>query len=49
MVGLSEKASGAVPRIGKAAHIAAAASEAGAWRYDATMMPEVRAGIGNAI
>src|SRR3954463_15853888 len=48
-VGPSEEAPDAVTKIGKAAHIAAAASGLGARRYDASMTPEERAGIGNAI
>jgi len=48
-VGPSEEAPDATTNIGKAAHIAAAASGAGARRYDSSMTPEERAGIGNAI
>ncbi len=48
-VGPSEEAPDAVTMIGKAAHIAAAASGPGARRYDASMTSKERAGIGNAI
>ena len=48
-VGPSEEAPNAVTKIGVAAHIAAAAPGPGARRYDATMTPEQRAGIDNAI
>ncbi len=48
-IGPSEEGPDRTIKIGVAAHIAAAASGPGARRYDASMMPEARAGIGNAI
>lgn len=48
-VGPSEEAPDRVTKIGKVAHIAAAASGPGARRYDASMTPQERAGIGNAV
>lgn len=48
-VGPSEESSEAVTMIGKAAHICGAAPGRGSRRYDASMTPEERAGIDNAI
>jgi hypothetical protein len=48
-VGPSEEASDAVTNIGKAAHICGAAPGQGSRRYVASMTPEERAGIDNAI
>jgi hypothetical protein len=48
-VGPSEESSDAVTMIGKAAHICGAAPGRGSRRYVASMTPEERAGIGNAI
>jgi hypothetical protein len=45
----SEESSEAVTPIGKAAHICGAASGPGSRRYDASMTPEERASIDNAI
>ncbi|THK35169.1 hypothetical protein EHS39_26290 [Ensifer sp. MPMI2T] len=47
--GPSEEAPGAFAIVGDAAHICAAAPGPGARRYDETMSPEERSGIGNAI
>ena len=48
-VGPSEESPNSFAKVGKAAHIAAAAPGRGSRRYDASMAPEDRAGIGNAI
>jgi hypothetical protein len=48
-VGPSDEGPDRATKIGVAAHIAAAAPGPGARRYDASMTPEARAGIGNAI
>lgn len=48
-VGPSEESTEAAAMIGKAAHICGAASGQGSRRYDATMTPEERASIDNAI
>jgi hypothetical protein len=48
-VGPSEESSEAVTLIGKAAHICGAAPGPGSRRYDASMTPEERAAIDNAI
>jgi hypothetical protein len=48
-VGPSEESSAAVTLIGKAAHICGAARGPGSRRYDASMTPEERASIDNAI
>src|ERR1700733_4080256 len=48
-VGPSEESSEAITMIGKAAHICGAAPGPGSRRYDASMTPEERAHIDNAI
>src|ERR1700727_2837520 len=48
-VGPSEESPKAVANIGKAAHICGAAPGPGSRRYDSSMTPTERAGIGNAI